>query len=68
VPVPDQERPKRPEPTEQTKAYRELLEGEPPRRAGRFLKGGLLGLTALGIAGWAWRSTRANGKTSDVPE
>jgi hypothetical protein len=60
VPVPDGDRPKRPEPTEQSKVYRQLLAGDqPPQRPGsRLLKGGLLGLTALGIAGWAWRSSR----------
>lgn len=69
VPLPDGDRPKRPEPTEQTKAYRELLDSdEPIGRARKFLKSGLLGLTALGIAGWAWRSTRPNDKASDVPE
>lgn len=41
--------------------YRALLGEEPatqksPNRRG--LKGGLLGLTALGLAGWAWRSSR----------
>jgi hypothetical protein len=69
VPLPDGDRPKRPEPTEQTKAYRELLDsGEPVSRGRKLLRSGLLGLTALGIAGWAWRSSRPNGKTSDVPE
>ena len=66
VPVPDADRPKRPEraqQTEQANVYRELLaSGEPPTRKGKLLRGGLLGLTALGLAGWAWRSTRPNGK------
>jgi hypothetical protein len=63
VPVPDSERPPRPEPQEQAKIYRELLATAPaPGRGRKILKGGLLGLTALGIAGWAWRSTRSNGK------
>ena len=69
VPLPDADRPKRPEPTEQADVYRELLAGgEPPSRTRRFLKNGLLGLTALGIAGWAWRSQRNNGKSSGVSE
>ena len=65
VPVPDAERPHRPPSpsSEQATAYRELLSGnEPPSRGRKLLKGGLLGLTALGLAGWAWRSTRTNGK------
>ena len=69
VPVPDVERPPRQEPTEHSKLYGELLAGgEPPARGRMLLKRGLLGLTALGVAGWAWRSSRANGKSSDVPE
>jgi hypothetical protein len=68
VPVPDTERPKRPERSEQANIYRELLEGgEPPSRTRKLLRGGLLGLTALGIAGWAWRSSRANGKNPHQP-
>ena len=64
VPVPDSDRPKRPERTEQANLYRELLAGgEPPSRARKLLKGSLLGITALGLAGWAWRSSRANGKS-----
>jgi hypothetical protein len=68
VPLPDGDRPKRPERTDQAQqanVYRELLAGgEPPSLSSKLLKGGLLGLTALGIAGWAWRSTRINGKSS----
>jgi hypothetical protein len=63
VPVPDAERPHRPSPaSEQAMVYRELLSNEPSSRGRKLLKGGLLGLTALGLAGWAWRSTRTNGK------
>ena len=64
VPLPDGERAKRPEATpEQATVYRELLAGtEPPSLKSKLVKGGLVGLTALGIAGWAWRSSRTNGK------
>jgi hypothetical protein len=64
VPVPDAERPPRSEPSEQATIYRELLSNETnPRKSNRLLKGGLLGLTALGIASWAsWRSSRTNTK------
>ena len=62
VPLPEQERPPAPS-TEQAEAYRELL-GEGSQPQGRkYLRGGLLGLTALGLAGWAWRSSRPDGKT-----
>lgn len=62
VPVPDAERPPRPQATEQANVYRELLADEQPSRGRKLLRGGLLGLTALGIAGWAWRSSRGTGK------
>jgi hypothetical protein len=62
VPVPDEEAPPRPQPSEQANVYRELLGAEETPRRSKLLKGGLLGLTALSIAGWAsWRS-RSNGK------
>jgi hypothetical protein len=65
VPVPDPERTSRPSSTPEAEVYRALLGGETspqdtPSRRG--LKGGLLGLTALGLAGWAWRSSRQSGK------
>ena len=64
VPAPAEGRPPRRTPAEQAehaKAYRTLLDGSPSATPGRqVLKRGLLGLTALGIAGWAWRSTRSD--------
>lgn len=64
VPLPETERPARPELGEQANVYRELLADDgKPQRKGNLLKGGLLGLTALGLASWAWRSTRPKGKT-----
>jgi hypothetical protein len=63
VPVPDSERPQRPQTTEQANVYRELLAGgEPSSRGRKVLRGSLLGLTALGLAGWAWRSSRGGSK------
>jgi hypothetical protein len=65
VPAPDPDRPPRQKTSEQATLYRELLStGGPPSKERRLLKGGLLGLTALGIASWAWRSSRTNGKTA----
>ncbi|HUE86146.1 MAG TPA: hypothetical protein VMO26_08715 [Vicinamibacterales bacterium] len=66
MPVPDPERAPRPPSTEQADLYRALLAKESPPPATqkrRGARGGLLGLTALGLAGWAWRSTRTNRKT-----
>ncbi len=40
---------------EQLDAYRQLLEGAPPRGRGVLAKSAL-GLAMLGLAGWAWRS------------
>lgn len=47
--------------SEQLDAWRQIAEGksEPPRR-GRLVARGLVGLAAMGIAGWAW--TRAGRK------
>jgi hypothetical protein len=40
---------------EQLDAYRQLLEGPPPRGRGLLAKSAL-GLAVLGLAGWAWRT------------
>jgi hypothetical protein len=53
--VPDSERqaaPPRPESSPEAEVYRELLHPERARDNGRRLKQGLLGLTALGLAGY----------------
>lgn len=62
VPLPDEQRPTRPASTPEAEIYRELLADEPAERKRRGLRGGLLGLTALGLAGWAWRSSRSTAK------
>ena len=46
---------------EQVEVYRELLARSEAGPNRRLLKRGLLGLTALGLAGWAWKSGRPNG-------
>jgi hypothetical protein len=61
VPAPEGDRP-RPTSSKDAEVYRELLEEGPKPPARRLFKRGLLGLTALGIASWAWRSSRDNGK------
>ena len=52
--------------SEQLDAWRQIVEGKPaePGR-GRLIARGLVGLAAMGLAGWAW--TRA-GRKDDAPE
>jgi hypothetical protein len=50
-----------PKPPEEADVYRRLIDGEDGTpRWGRLAKRGLIGLTAVGLFGWAWRSSRAN--------
>jgi hypothetical protein len=53
--------------SEQLDAWRRIVEGKPaaPPRRGRLIARGLVGLAAMGLAGWAW--TRA-GRKDDSPE
>jgi hypothetical protein len=70
VPLPEGDRPKRPEPSaasEQAKVYRELLSGSDRLRKPSWLRSGLLGLTAIGLAGWAWRSSQGSGSKPEAP-
>jgi hypothetical protein len=56
--IPAPERRTRPRATTSPEAevYRTLVESEPAHRTGkRMLKGGVVGLTALGLAGWFLR-------------
>lgn len=61
----------RPRTPEQVEAYKQLLEGKPaPRRAG-LVTGGVLGLAAVSLAGWAIRSSirrRDTEKTGVAPD
>ena len=46
--------------SEHVAAWRQLADGTPPEssgRAGKFVTRGLLGLAAMGLAGWAWSKT-----------
>ena len=66
VPAPNPERAPRPPSTEQADLYRALLADESPVQKPtkrQAVRGGLLGLTALGLVGWAWRSSRPKEKT-----
>jgi hypothetical protein len=64
VPPPPTARPRsHPAASEEADAYRRLI-GEPaaaPPGRGRMLKKGLIGLTAVGLFGWAWRTTQTPG-------
>ena len=52
--------------SEQLDAWRQIVEGKAPEpRRGRLIARGLVGLAAMGLAGWAW--TRA-GRKGDSPE
>ena len=47
-------------------SWRQIVEGKAPEpRRGRLIARGLVGLAAMGLAGWAW--TRA-GRKDDAPE
>jgi RNA polymerase subunit RPABC4/transcription elongation factor Spt4 len=44
---------------EKMDAWRQIVEGSPePESRGRTVARSLLGLTAMGLAGWAWRRRR----------
>jgi hypothetical protein len=59
VPAPDGGRRPRPASSAEAEIYRQLLDRPPrPPAHRRFLKRGLIGLTAIGIVGWAWRSQK----------
>jgi RNA polymerase subunit RPABC4/transcription elongation factor Spt4 len=45
-----------PRTSEQVEAYRQILEGKPRRRSG-LVTGGVLGLAAVSLAGWAIRAS-----------
>jgi hypothetical protein len=54
---------------EQVEAYRQLLEGKPRRRSG-IVTGGMLGLAAVSLAGWALRAStrsRTNAGEAEAP-
>ena len=54
IPLPGKRpRPKAQPATEALEAYAEIT-GATPRRKGRLVTGGLMGITAIGLAGWLW--------------
>jgi len=54
VPVPDGRLRPEPTTTPEAETYKQLTAGS----SGRWVKRGALGLTVLGLAGWAWRWSR----------
>jgi len=60
VPAPEAGRRPRPVSSADAEVFEQLLtpDGGKPPADRRLLKRGLLGLTALGLAGWAWRTSR----------
>ena len=62
VSAPEGRRTPRPTSSPQAEVYRELLGGDKTASATRrWLKRGVLGLTAIGLAGWAWKTSRGDG-------
>ena len=51
-----------PKPPQEAEVYRRLIGGDDGTtpRWGRLMKQGLIGLTAVGLFGWAWRSSQAS--------
>lgn len=69
VPEPEQRTTARPASSPEAEVYRELLHPETSSRDGRRrLKQGLVGLTALGLAGWLLKSRSGNGERLSVTE
>jgi predicted nucleic acid-binding Zn-ribbon protein len=66
IPAPERRTRPRPEESRETaETYRQLLNPEPrASNTRRWVKRGVLGLAAVGIAGWAWRRKPADSATS----
>jgi hypothetical protein len=67
VPVPERRTAPRPQPPPEVDTYRQMTSGEPAPSPGlRLLRRGVVGLTAVGLASWIWRTSR--GKADGPPE
>ena len=65
VPSPEPQKPRTQQSSPKVEIYKELLQGKPRNSSGtRMLKQGLIGLTAVGVLGWLWRSSQDASKTS----
>lgn len=59
VPVPERRQKPRPATSPDAEVYRHLVADKPaPSLTGRLLKPSVLGLTAVGLAGWFWRRSQ----------
>jgi hypothetical protein len=59
VPVPERRTAPRQAPPPELDAYRQMTDGEPASSSGlRMLRRGVVGLTAVGLAGLIWRNSR----------
>jgi hypothetical protein len=69
VAVPERRTAPRPSPPPEVDAYKQMTSGEPTSSSGlRTFRRGVVGLTAVGLAGWIWRSSRGKPDgTSDTP-
>ena len=56
---------------EQIEAFRQLIEGKPEKTGPRLVTKSVMGLAALSLVGWAWRSAgkkpAANGGAPEPP-
>jgi hypothetical protein len=67
VPAAESRRRPRPHTSQEAEVYRQLISpGDGPSRGRRLLRSGVVGLTALGVAGlfWGSRSARHTGRTN----
>src|SRR5262245_40714708 len=62
VPAPPPTKVRAEPPREEADIYRRLIDETGAPRRSRLLKGGLIGLTAMGLFGWAWRSSQGSAK------
>lgn len=64
VPVPERRTHPRPVPSHETAdTYRQLLSGERQTSGlNRWMKRGVVGLAAVSLAGWVWRTNAADGE------
>ena len=69
VPAPERRPAPRPTTSPEAEIYRRLVQpAPPPSRGKRLLKHGVLGLTAVGLAGWFLNSRRNKGDGKDSTE
>ena len=57
----------RPATSDQLDAWRRIVEGKPEPRRGRLVARGLVGLAAMGLAGWAWSRAGRKAVGSETP-